>query len=186
MSNEVNKTIPYWILTGQPGPHTTHPGTVFVRSSDYQNMIDLEKIRSTPAMSEILSNAEFDPDYLAFTAVKYTARRMLPYGRWTTGDNRVIIFNREYQPIFERVNDINKFIEHDEIIENISKVEYFYDDSNSPVTYLVRKFKGRSIDKMQNARCKKSLMICLNIINEFEPQPSNKQRVTSWRSLVRI
>jgi hypothetical protein len=184
MSNS-EKIGTYWMLAGQPGPYTTHPGTVFVRSSEYQKTIKFDEVVTTPNMWEIMANAELDPDYLAYTAVKYAARRMLPYGRWTTGDNRIIIFNREYQPIFERIGEVNHFIKHGEIIENISKVEYFYDDSNSPISYLVRKFKDRGIDKVHAARCKKSLLICLTIINEFEPQPSSKQHVTTWRSLVR-
>lgn len=131
----------------------------------------------------LTNRMKYEPDYMAFVAVKYTARRMLPYGRWTCDDGRVVIFNREYQPIFQRVDGVNRFILHSEFIKDIAQVEYFYGDHNSPVDYMTRKFKPWNLAADHAKLCKRSLKICLNLVRQFEPKPEDHRNGGSWAAL---
>lgn len=129
----------------------------------------------------------YDKDFLAFSAVKYSGRREIPYGRWTTKDGREVIFNREYQPMYSRSlrpGDASHFCDRAEYVLDIIKVEYFYGDHNSPVDYLTRKFKGHELDKEQSSVCRNSLVICMSIVRNYEPKRDRDLRGTSWRTFL--
>jgi len=111
-----------------------------------------------------------DRDYLSALAVKYAVRRMIPYGRWICADGRIVTFNREYQPMYQRHNGEDVFLKHSDYIDDIAKVEYFYADHNSPVRYALRKFNGWKMNAQSAKHCKRSMIICLKIIREFEPK----------------
>ena len=80
-------------------------------------------------------------------------RMWLPYGKWTCSDGREILFNRYYEPVWERVsNCVNQMAVRanpHERVENIVKTTYVYDDSNVP------------------SENKKSLSNCFNVIDDF-------------------
>lgn len=140
-----------------------------VTSEEFQ----LQAARTQPTNTRLDSELMFsrgEPDHLAFIATRYSARRMIPYGRWTCGNGREVIFNREYQPIFSRINGVDSFADRVEVIKDIVKVEYFYGDHNSPVDYLCRKYKPHALSKATAAECRNSLMICLKIMMEYEPK----------------
>jgi len=60
-------------------------------------------------------------------------RLWLPYGKWTFANGREILFNRHYEPIFERTNGNSAIIaNHDEYVKDIQKEEWYYDDSCVP------------------------------------------------------
>lgn len=110
---------------------------------------------------------------LARFAIEHSARRMLPYGRWTCSDGRQVLFNREYQPIFQWQAGVYSYADRDEWVGTeevpIVKTEYFYDDLTSPMRYLV-KHLGRSLSAADAKACKKSLFICLAKLKEFTPE----------------
>jgi hypothetical protein len=132
-------------------------------------------------------NQKHEKDYLSYIAVKYSGRRMIPYGRWTCEDGRQVVFNREYQPMYSRVlGGESVFCDHAEFVQGIVKVEYFYGDHNSPVDYLLRKFSvtGAKLDAETSKACRNSLMICLKVAMENEPRASGNYNGTSWRALA--
>jgi hypothetical protein len=60
-------------------------------------------------------------------------RLRCPYGLWTCGDGREVIFNREYWPILERRSgEKAKPADSKEWIWGIVAREYFFDDANPP------------------------------------------------------
>jgi hypothetical protein len=58
----------------------------------------------------------------------------LPYGQWRTKDHQLVLFDRQYRPIFSenRKGDIT-MMHGDEWIDGIveDQTEYFYDDSKT-------------------------------------------------------
>lgn len=126
---------------------------------------------------------KYNSDYPAILAVTYSARRMIPYGRWHCEDGRIVTFNREYQPMYQRLNGVDTFLPHSDYIHGIVKVEYFYGDHNTPVHYLLRKFKDNKLSAQESRASKRSLLICLKVIKDYEPKNDWKQG-TTWNELV--
>jgi len=111
-------------------------------------------------------------DILEIFAIKHSVRRTLPYGKWTCEDGREVIFNREYQPILQRKDGVVAYADRNERVEGIVSHEYYYDDNSNPTNILVRKFHLHAADKHDRARSKKSLLICLAVLQEFTPKES--------------
>lgn len=58
--------------------------------------------------------------------------KWLPYGKWTCSNGREILFNRDYQPIWEcSPNETPKAANPNEWVDNIEqeKTVFFYDGS---------------------------------------------------------
>jgi hypothetical protein len=69
-------------------------------------------------------------------------RRKLPYGKWTCENGRQVLFNRGYEPIYERSPEGSVSAAfHGEFIESIVDSVFFWDDStkNAPKAAAVRK-----------------------------------------------
>lgn|SRR5215813_4459120 len=58
-------------------------------------------------------------------------RLAFPYGLWICDDERNVLFNREYQPIWHQVSTIVTQAEPMEWVKWRSQM-WFYDDSNPP------------------------------------------------------
>ena len=141
-----------------------------VSSGDFQDSFTQSKYMDM-RLETFLS---YNNDAPAIIAVKHSARISIPYGRWTCDDGSEVIFNRHYQPMFKRANDENEFMLPDTWISNIAKIEYFYGDHNSPVSYLLRKFKGFSLTAAHSKECRRSLAICLKILEDYFPKNKGK------------
>ena len=57
--------------------------------------------------------------------------KMLPYGRYRTRDGRRVIFNRDYQPIFEEFEDRVEF-RSPHFVAGVVTKDFFWDGSNAP------------------------------------------------------
>ena len=149
----------------------------FVTSPDFQR--DFKQ--SNYMDNELRISIDNNKDIPAILATRFSARKTLPYGRWTCKDKTEVIFNREYQPIFQRYNGVNAFILPNAWIENIVKTEYFYDDYTTPVKYLLRKFKDQKLDLSESRACRKSLAIVLKILEDYHPENTGNF-CQSWKS----
>jgi|SRR5690625_440970 len=61
--------------------------------------------------------------------------KSLPYGKWTTKDNKEFLFNRDYEPILGWDLTSNTSIPVTPMMwvdDQETKQEYFYDDGNPP------------------------------------------------------
>jgi hypothetical protein len=59
----------------------------------------------------------------------------LPYGQWHTQQGSIVLFDRQYRPIYSQDDKGNiAVMSGNEWIDNIDadKTEYFYNDGNSP------------------------------------------------------
>jgi hypothetical protein len=57
-------------------------------------------------------------------------RWCLPYGRWTCGDGRQVLFDRRYCPVAEKYPDKPATLaDHFEWVPNVKHHEFFYDDA---------------------------------------------------------
>ena len=54
-------------------------------------------------------------------------RKHLPYGLWTCADGREVLFNREYQPIYQRKNGVLSPADPNEWVDYTSQ-RFFYSD----------------------------------------------------------
>ena len=106
---------------------------------------------------------------LVQVGIGYSARRTLPYGIWTCVDDRQVVFNREYQPILQRVNGVNSYADPGEWVKDISITEYLFNDACSPIDYLKyhASFKLSAKDKKE---CKAALLVCFSVLKEFTPE----------------
>lgn len=83
---------------------------------------------------------------------KDEARRMLPYGKWTCADGREVLFNREYQPIWQRREfDVDRADPSEWVAWETQ--EWFYDDSCPPFSYG----GGHRANMSTRKRCEKIL-----------------------------
>jgi hypothetical protein len=58
-----------------------------------------------------------------------------PYGQWTCGDGRRVLFNRDYCPIYERhPSQLGRVAQHDEWVPWVRQ-EWFFSDADSPVSW---------------------------------------------------
>lgn len=59
-------------------------------------------------------------------------RSWLPYGKWTCADGREVLFNRFYEPIWERADGVTKLADHEEWVKNTVDRGWFFKDGNPP------------------------------------------------------
>lgn len=147
----------------------------YTTSKDRDKYVTSESFQSSYSdsgrMDSLLaSRLIYNKDLPAIMAVKHAAKMSIPYGRWSCDDFSVVIFNRFYQPMFRRSNGVNEFMLPNTFINNIAKVEYFYDDLTSPVRYLLRKFKDNALSAEERKMCRKSLAICLSLLEDYYPE----------------
>lgn len=156
---------------------TTQVKTInIVRCADFQSNFNMSTINGRIEQLEY-----FNKDMMAIKAIRHSAKRTLPYGRWTTEDGTEFIFNRNYQPMFSLKNGKKEFVLPSFYVYKIVKVEYFYGDHNNPVDYLLRKFKQRAIlTSSEISERKKSLLISLKILQDYHPE-DNTYPNQSWR-----
>ncbi len=58
-------------------------------------------------------------------------RSTLPYGMWTCADGREILFNRNYQPIWQRIDGVFTAADRDEWVPWVEQ-SWFFDDTDPP------------------------------------------------------
>lgn len=138
---------------------------ILVRASDVETTTD------TDFMQTVLKEKGFgDGKDLAYFAINHSARRTIPYGIWTCKDGREVVFNREYQPIVQKKDGVLSYADRNEWVDNIAKVQYLYDDESSPHRYLTKHLGRDSLTAEQAKRCKKTLLICLQVLREYTPK----------------
>jgi hypothetical protein len=86
---------------------------------------------------------------LGFRDIDEALHCVLPYGLWRCGDGRQVLFNRWYQPIFERRGGEVRAADPTEWIDNIIEETWFYYDATPPW------------------RCVQSLLLCQTILVRF-------------------
>lgn len=136
-----------------------------IRASDIHLNFNAEHV-----LRQLQFNGISDEAELAAFAIKHTARRILPYGIWECSNGRKVIFNREYQPIFQQVNGVNSYTDRNEWVKDIIQTTYLFDDSNSPIDFLKNKYEQYKLTSSKKKACKKSLLICLAVLKEFTPK----------------
>lgn len=119
---------------------------------------------------------------LTYFAIKHIARRELPYGKWTCQDGRVVVFNREYQPILQRKNGVLSYADRNEQVGNIVEAEMFYHDGNDPSMLLTRHLGFNDGTHEQQRDCRMSLLRCLRVLREFTP-PEHYSVSHAWSLL---
>jgi hypothetical protein len=105
---------------------------------------------------------------IAFMIV-HSVRRTLPYGKWTCKSGREVIFNREYQPILQRINGTLSYADRNEWVPDIVSAEYYYNDCSPPWAIAASKFGEESLPVAERRECEKSLFICMSVLKEFTP-----------------
>lgn len=107
---------------------------------------------------------------LVHFGIGYSARRTLPYGIWTCVDGRQVVFNREYQPILQRVNGVNSYADPGEWVKDICITEYLFNDACSPIDYLKNKHASFKLSAKDKKECKAALLVCFSVLKEFTPE----------------
>lgn len=143
-----------------------------VRSEDYQANFDTKNIDNKLSYRVWDKQSELEVAFELFAL--YSARRSIAYGIWTTEDGREVVFNREYQPILQRVNGVNKFADPSEFIKGIIKTEYLFGDHNCPIFYIRSKFnKDISMTSKEKKESLRSLKISMAVIAKYTPEESD-------------
>lgn len=119
---------------------------------------------------------------LALFAIKHTARRSLPYGIWYCVGGREVIFNRDYQPIAQRVDGVVSYADRDEFVDAIEREVKFYDDLHNPVAYLVKHLGSIPQSGTDSNKSKKALLRCLKVLRDFTP-PEHGSVSSQWSLL---
>jgi hypothetical protein len=55
----------------------------------------------------------------------------LAYGVWKTSDGRQVVFNRFYEPVWQRVGGVISDADASEWVKNIVSENFFYDDGHT-------------------------------------------------------
>jgi hypothetical protein len=92
--------------------------------------------RRAQAHDEVRQRSLRLPDFVIAAGTQFEQWRFwCPYGRWTCGDGREVLFNRDYCPIYERhPSQLGRVAQHDEWVPWVRQ-EYFFNDSNNPVSW---------------------------------------------------
>lgn len=143
---------------------------------------DAEPIDTSDIEALLAARGYAEKKNLAIFAIKHTARRMLPYGIWYCMDGREVIFNREYQPIAQRINGVVSHADRNEFVEYINREVKFYNDLHNPVTYLVKHLGSIPQSASESNKSKKALLRCLKILREFTP-PEHASVGDQWSLL---
>ncbi len=71
---------------------------------------------------------------------------LLPYGKWTCGNGREVLFNREYRPIASRQDGVvSSDVDAGEWVLDIVRHEYYYNDGTP------RRGFAQRLEKILNA-----------------------------------
>lgn len=145
------------------------PPIKIIRSEETQRQMDTTSIEAAMESRGHSNGKEF-----ARFAILHSARRTLPYGMWTCLDGRQVLFNREYQPILEKKDEVRRYCDHNEWVDHatIQTTQYFYDDANAPTRYLVKHLGGEVLGAKEVKDSKRALLICLHFLKEFTPKES--------------
>lgn len=145
---------------------TSNPAKInIIRSHELQADFDTTEIERDLQFHDRSSESR-----LAEFAIKHSSRRMLPYGIWTCQDGREVVFNREYQPIFQKIDGVNSFADRGEWVKDIVQTVYLFNDANSPIDLLVNKYAGFELTSQEKKESKRSLHICLSVIKKYQPK----------------
>ena len=125
------------------------------------------------SVKDIIGNKD-----LSAFVIRHNARRTLPYGIWKCRDGREVIFNREYQPMIQRKDGVDSYVDKNLWVEDIITVTYLYTDITSPMWFLVKQLDNRTLEPMEYKACKKSLLICIKVLRDYTP----KERVSVSRT----
>lgn len=145
----------------RPGPRHPIAQAVLPEDDELRDIIYFLNTKTEAGVSRAL---------VVFT-ICHSARRELPYGRWVCEDGREVLFNREYQPIRQRINGVVSYADRNEFVENIVSAEMFYNDYSSPIELLTKHLGRGLMWSRDRARAsKKSLLRCLRILREYTPK----------------
>ena len=139
--------------------------TTIIRSDELQASFNTNSIEANLEYRDMIREPK-----LASFAIQHCARRMLPYGIWICQDGREVVFNREYQPIFQKINGVNSFADRSEWVKDIVNTIYLYNDGNSPIDFMRNKYEDYKLTSRDKKDCKKSLLICLSVIKKYQPK----------------
>jgi hypothetical protein len=114
------------------------------------------------------SDKSSSKDLSAFI-ISHCGRRELPYGIWTCADTSEVVFNREYQPIICRKDGVCTYDDKNRWVGNIVSAVYLYNDWTSPMNILTKHLGQSAINAKQTKECKKSLLICIDVLQNFTP-----------------
>jgi hypothetical protein len=128
---------------------------------------DVSDIDTRDVEIRLMARGHTEKKNLAIFGIEHCARRTLPYGKWTCTGGREVIFNREYQPIAQRVNGVVSYVDRNEWVENIEHTQYYYQDVNDPTDYLLKHLGVRTLANLNAS--KRSLLICFKVLKEFTP-----------------
>jgi len=154
----------------------------------YDRRHPIVQFRNAPPVdtSELESFLQFgdhlEKKDLAIFSIMHCVRRMLPYGSWRCADGREVLFNREYQPIAQRINDVVSYADRDEWVENIKSCTMYYDDGCNPADYLVKHLGYYRLSASESKECRAALLRTMKILKEFTPAES--QSVSETWSLL--
>lgn len=97
------------------------------------------------------------PDFISRNGTEWTCsksefhrRNDLPYGKWTCADGREVLFNRFYEPIFDRKPGMPVIQANPAEWIGYRKMEHFYQDA-TPEREKVRKAEAALKAFMGNA-----------------------------------
>lgn len=69
--------------------------------------------------------------------------RDLPYGLWVCGSGRQILFNRFYNPIWQKINGVVSVADQEEWVKDVIEQRWFYSDKDViKHTVLCRRLRG--------------------------------------------
>ena len=131
---------------------------------------DFEQL-NTAAFEKILERkGAGSPKMMAVFAIKHSARQTLPYGKWVCENGREVVFNREYQPILQRVDGVVSYADRNEMVQGIRDQMMFWDDSCDPTDYLVKHLGFISLGQHDSRRCRQALIRAMMVLKEFTPK----------------
>lgn len=143
---------------------------------------EAEPIDTSEIESLLACRGHLEKKNLAIFAIKHSVRRTLPYGIWYCINGREVVFNREYQPIAQRVDGVVSYTDRNERVEGIEKAVMLYDDLHNPAGYLVKHLGSIPQSASHSNGCKKALLRSLKVLKEFTP-PEHASVGSQWSLL---
>lgn len=150
-----------------------------LQSGKYRQQPVIVQARDAPAMNtddiemELLARGCGSKKSLADFAIRHSVRRTLPYGIWYCANGREVVFNREYQPIAQRVDGVVSYTDRNEFVQDIERSVMLYDDAHTPASYLTKHLGGIPQSGSDSNKCKKALLRSLTVLKEFTPPEHN-------------
>jgi hypothetical protein len=101
-------------------------------------------------------------------------RQLCPYGKWSCADGREVLFNRYYEPLYERAADgtVTSFIRVGKVtwIEYVNQ-QWFFNDSDAPVSYG----RGISTEKWRPALERVNAALATFGLPPMPPRPARRR-----------